>query len=385
MNYKLAKQTNGKLRMTNNNLCHSCCPDDTCPCCPTQLSPPCIACPDFCIPAVVRVNLSGITVASDCQYWLRGIGVPFPGGGAWCNEIWAGFRKFDFEGSAVNGSYDVPIGLTGQGTYGRYCGGYLDVPFDGRLENFTSEGMGDPCDGGCDNFYSTEAIYTKLRIGVGGVYVRKTSPSFPHPEVPPEFGIFTVSVSIITASGSGTGLFSGVSEQFPLYPVENRLCFGGNNEFGEGTTLSNSYDTPYSCVPYGGNPCWFVDFVPAWGGTATIGAVPSAGCVKFPFHIKSFGPLQVLGSYLGAYLDLDDSLLPHSVPLWIAYKFSYEGGEYINELCSYSDGYPFLAMPYTPGIGLVTLEILSMTNASASNIVWDQSADEAPHIIAGVF
>lgn len=381
-NYKIGKRPSGKLRIgESGKLCRGCCPQDNCPCCPTELSPPCIVCPDFCIPAMVRVNLSGITVASACQYVLWGY--PVPGPGQWCNEIYWAYRRFNFEGSALDGSYDIPIGLTGQGTYGKYCGGYIDVPFESQLHNHSSAtGYTHGCDVGCGDFYSVQAIYTKLRISVGGVYVVKREIYFPHREVPPEFGLFNVQVNLMTASGGGTPLFSAASDQFSLYPAENRLCFGDSDD---PITLANNYDTPYVCQPYGGAPCWFVDFVPAWGGTATVGAVASAGCVPFKFHIKSFGPLQSLGSYLGAYLDLDDSLLPHSVPVRIGYKFSYEDAEYVNEVCVSSGGYPFIAMPYTPGIGLVTLEILSMTNDSASHIIWDSSADEAPHELSGVF
>ena len=380
MIYKLGKLANGKLRVSDGKLCRSCCPGDTCSCCPTQLSPPCIACPDFCIPAVVRVNLSGITVASDCQYWYRRWGV-------WCDYSEGGWRKFDFEGSALDGSYDVPIGLTGQGDFGRYCGGFVDVPFNGRLENFYPQDyIDDPCSYGCGDYDSTDAVFTKLRVSVGGAYVKKVDPQFPHPEVPPEFMVFTVSVYVLTDSDSGYKVFQGSSEQFPLYPVEARTCFGTE---GQGIVIHNS-QSPYECDlgdgSYAGDGiCPGLGFHPGWDGTATISAATSSGCVPFYFHIKSFGPLQSLGSYLGGYLDLDDDLLPQTVRLRIAYKFSFERGESINEVCSYSNGYPFIGMPYAPDIGLVSLEILSMTNHSASNIIWDQSADEAPHELSGVF
>ena len=143
--YKIGRNSNnGKLlRCANGKLSRGCCAGQTCPCC----SAPQAFCAKACghpasggsyTPASVTVNISGIEVTDFPALWLQGI----IEGTGWCGGHNAYVYEFSFSGSALSGSYTVPLEWKQHwdSSLGRWvydaCSGSVLVPFSGKLSQY---------------------------------------------------------------------------------------------------------------------------------------------------------------------------------------------------------------------------------------------------------
>ncbi len=385
---KLGKTTEGKLVVNSNGkLCLGCC--DMTGQCDGYANSVCPACYQWNIPESVTVDLSGLTLASDIQYWLDGNNAA-PGGTVnWCNHSWDGMRKFDF--SSIDGSYTVPL-QPHQGYSSYICGGSVDIPFTGSVADYYAI-MQEPYDDVCNcvpGDLMRSCAFTAIRVSVGVAYAERQAPY--------ENYRITVTISIIGdgecegnyynyyySLPTGYTVFRGYKD-YPAKPEENRAGINADS-------IANTKDMPYVCEVYG-SPCPLVRFVPAWGGSANVTA--SETLYQFPVYIESFGPMDfyqhpTYGWQLSARLFLNVESLPHGTTMRIKYEVAYDDGVYAGEVCystyyGTSYGY-YLPLPLSVGQypGFVTMEVLSIECTAASNVFWDTEADEASSIITGTF
>ncbi len=383
---KLGKTNDGKLIVNRDGkLCLGCC-DMTGPC-DGFANSVCPACFQWNIPESVTVDLSGLTLASDIQYWLSGNNASPSGTVNWCNHSWDGMRKFDF--SSIDGSYTVPL-QPHQGYSSYICGGSVDIPFSGTVGDYYAirQDPDDICSATGGNLMQRCAL-TTIRVAVGVSYVEPPNGNYR----------LTVTISIVGDGDcegdyynyyyslpTGYTVFRGYND-YPATPEEDRAGINADS-------IANSYDTPYECAVHPCGYCNCVDFIPGWGGTVSL--TESDTLYQFPVYIESFGPMEfyqhpTYGWQVHARLFLNVDSLPHGTTLRIQYQASHDNGVYNGEVCfstSYGTNYGyFIPLPLNVGQypGFVTMEILSIECTAASNVFWDTESDEAPHIITGTF
>ena len=377
MTLKLGRnsETGKLLRCSDGRLLRGCCPGDSYDC----QSGPQAFCSQACgqpgyedgqlTPASVTVNISGISVTDFPALWLKGILVNGPG--QWCNGHESYIYQYSFSGSAVSGSYVVPLQWTRYYTgiyYDPYryyaCTGYVDVPFSGTLTKYYggTDDYGCPASLVIGDVYS-EQIFTAIRVRVYAQY---------------ESGVGSrvcVQLSVNEGQGEGSVLFQGCTEYGPY------SCFSA--------TIENSKQTPHENCPTGPSPCFNNPWHNAWGGTAVL--TPSGTflgkCYLHHFDDVAWHPAAKI-VYLPVYVQF--ALEEAEVTLIATYRMSYGNKSFIGEACIESDWgdnmkYAHLTSPvlFEKPVGPVTVEILDLHHDGETTF-WDQSMDLVSPLYSGV-
>lgn len=379
----LAKTTDNKLQVAaDGKICRGCCGGSE-----HSVDWICEAYPAWQMPESITVDLSGLSIASDWQYWLDGDS----SGVTWCNYSWDGFRRFTFQASDINGTYVIPMSAT-------RCSGSLDVPFASTVyvEDYYAsspqvDDEGEAIDCSCTREDSlmkrcpvvgfTITVFAKK--GTGDTYLYKvevvTYGTGDSDDCEIVYDNSYYSIPIVNT------LFEGYSEAFPMSPEEDRA---GTNV----GAIENDLTDAYECIVDSSSECNIVNFVPAWGGQVTL--TQSEEVHQYPIHLEYFDSLTYneTTNRIIAMAQFSVSELPNTSP-WIRvkYKFTCNGREYIGEVEKYlgsvSSRAFYLQLPLEPNetAGYVTAEILSVTCDALDNLYWDTDSDEVANLVTGVF
>ena len=322
-------------------------------------------------PASVNVDISGISVTDFPALWLQGI----IEGTGWCGGHNSYIYEYSFSGSAVSGSYTIPLEWTQYYTgiyYDPYryyaCTGQADFPFSGKLTKYYGgyavgwDGVTCPAPLAIGDIYS-EQIFTAIRVRVWAQY---------------ETGIgsrICSTLVVLDEQGGGSGLFSGCTEYGP------HSCFSA--------TMDNGKQTPHENCPTGPNPCFNNSWHNAWGGTAILS--PSGmfigKCYLHHFDDVAWHPIaKIVTIPLYVQFALEEA----QVSLIATYRMSYGNTSFVGEACVSGDWndnmkYCHLSSPVLSEmpVGPVTVEVLELRHDGGTTI-WDTGMDLVSPIYSGV-
>ena len=386
--------TTGKI-ITCTNLSDKLLRGGCCPSCEYPVQSPCPAVHKWNIPASVKVNLSGITLASEPQYWVSGNNSSPSGTVSWCNHTWRGIRVFDW--SSVNGEYNVPINPY-RGYSDRYfCGGSVDIPYQGSVTDyFLSQDVsgGDVCEnpagyiGPLLRRYQFESIRLTVHIQpyLNDTYRMTLFVGVIADPDTEEGVLYTIYYSL----PQSYEVFRGYID-LPATPEEDRAGYNA-------TGIVNAKDVAYQCTyePCAFGYCQCIISVPGWGGTASL--TQSEELYPFTVSVKEFGgngDPGILSRYgnpthgyaVGARLELDTDDIPHDLNLVVEYEVTYgDEQKETHRRCFFSGNSAVLFKNKELGqeLGYTTIQIKKIYSPEVPNLAWDSSSGHSG-LAVGVF